>query len=234
MIDLKDLLENISTDWKDVLINIYSQNLEYFIQLEKNLNNEIELYNNLLEICPPPKLIFNCFNQFNLDKLKIIIIGQDPYHGNGQAMGLSFSVPINVKVPPSLKRIYQELETDLNINIDKTSGDLTQWAKQGILFLNTALTVRQGKPASHSKYWIQFTNLLIKFISEKHNGLIFLMWGNHAKKYKSIIDEKKHYFLESSHPSPLARTGWFGCKHFSKTNEILKKNNKIDIKWEMK
>jgi uracil-DNA glycosylase len=230
--NIKTEIENIKTDWKDILLDIYKDNSVYFSDLQEYLNQELEKYNGLLEIYPPANLIFNCFNFFNFNDMKVVLIGQDPYHGPNQAMGLSFSVSKNIKVPPSLKRIYKEIETDLNININKNTGDLTRWANQGVLLLNTALTVRQSKPSSHSKYWIKFTDLIIKYINQNSDKLVFLLWGNHAKKYKEYLDLEKHYILEASHPSPLARTGWFGCKHFSKTNQLLKNNNKNEINWE--
>ena len=231
--NIKTEIENIKTNWKDILLDIYQNESDYFNNLQEQLNQEVDKYKDLLEIYPPANLIFNCFNFFNLNDMKVVLIGQDPYHGPNQAMGLSFSVSKNIKVPPSLKRIYQEIETDLNIQMNKNNGDLTSWANQGILLLNTSLTVRQSKPSSHSKYWIKFTDLIIRYINQNSEKIVFLLWGNHAKKYKNYIDSEKHYVLEASHPSPLARTGWFGSKHFSKTNQILKNNNKNEINWEI-
>lgn len=231
MINLSEEINNINSDWKEILLTVCKNNNSYINNLQNYLIEEGKLYDNLIKILPPKNLIFNCFNYFNFNKLKVVILGQDPYHGINQAMGLSFSVGKNIKLPPSLKRIYKEIESDLNIAKDYNNGDLTNWAKQGVLLLNTALTVREGNPGSHSKIWIEFTNEIIKYINEHSEGIVFLLWGNHAKKYKSFVDLNKHYCLEASHPSPLARNGWFGCKHFSKTNEILKNNNKSVIDW---
>ena len=170
-------------------------------------------------------------NICEFNNLKVILLGQDPYHQKGQAMGLSFSVPENIKIPPSLVNIYKELKTDCNLQL--LHGDLTKWAKQGVLLLNTSLTVRESCPNSHQKYWRPFTDNLIKYISDNKEGLVFLLWGGHAKNKKKLIDFNKHYVLEANHPSPLSanRGGWFGCKHFSKTNDFLQKNGKKEICW---
>lgn len=204
---------------------------EYFNNLDLFLQKDISTYGESLEIFPPRNMVFNCLNICKLDEIKVVILGQDPYHQKGQAMGLSFSVPENIKLPPSLKNIYKELENDCNII--HNNGDLTEWAKQGVLLLNTALTVRESCPNSHQKYWKPFTDNLITYISENREGVIFLLWGGNAKDKRKLIDINKHYVLEANHPSPLSanRGGWFGCKHFSKTNEILKKNNKKEIRW---
>ena len=153
-------------------------------------------------------------------------MGQDPYHQEGQAMGLCFSVPVDIKIPPSLVNIFKELYQDLGIQ--KIDGDLTSWAKQGVLLLNSSLSVRESCANSHSKLWKDFTDNAIKYISDEREGIIFILWGTNAKSKKKFIDDNKHYILESNHPSPLSanRGGFFGCKHFSKCNEILLRNNK--------
>ena len=181
------------------------------------------------------------FNLCPLNKVKVIILGQDPYHNiketySGtmipEAMGLSFSISNDIKKrPPSLRNIIKELNNDLGTNNDFT--DLTKWCQQGVLLLNSSLTVRQGKPGCHLKLWEKFTNSLIKAISDDYSGIVFLLWGNYAKSKLDLINLNKHYCLTATHPSPLSanRGGWFGCKHFSKANEILKKINKEPIEW---
>ncbi|MBK7939918.1 MAG: uracil-DNA glycosylase [Lewinellaceae bacterium] len=182
-------------------------------------------------IYPPGPLIFNAFNQTPFDKLKVVILGQDPYHNPGEAMGLCFSVPKGVKVPPSLVNIYKEINSDLGLPIPG-HGDLTHWAEQGVLLLNAMLTVEAGLPASHQKIgWQTFTDAVIRRISEQKEGVVFLLWGNFAKGKKALIDQTKHYVLESAHPSPLAGDAFRGCCHFSHTNEILKKQGKEPIDW---
>ncbi|HAW06662.1 MAG TPA: uracil-DNA glycosylase, partial [Rikenellaceae bacterium] len=167
------------------------------------------------------------------EKVKVVILGQDPYHGYGQAMGLSFSVPSDIPAPPSLKNIFKEIESELGI---KMSGrpDLTSWAKQGVLLLNSVLTVRAGAAASHSSIgWQEFTDAVISYISANCNGVVFLLWGNYARSKKPLIDTSRHYVLEAAHPSPLARGAFFGCNHFSQTNEILKSEGKTPIDWQL-
>ena len=173
-------------------------------------------------IYPKGSLIFNAFNQTPFDQVKVVILGQDPYHQPGQAMGLSFSVPADCKIPPSLMNIYKELNKDIGMPIPQT-GDLTKWAKQGVLLLNTALTVRADEPASHSKIgWTQFTDDLIKLLSNEKSDLVFILWGNYASQKQILIDATKHKILKAAHPSPLsAYNGFFGCKHFSRANKYL-------------
>lgn len=184
-------------------------------------------------IYPPAKLTFNAFNLTPLNSLKVILLGQDPYHQPRQAMGLSFSVPSGVRVPPSLINIFKELHTDLGVK-PCASGDLSKWAKQGVLLLNSILSVEANKPASHSNFgWQTFTDAVIKKLSDEKNGLVFLLWGNFARAKKALIDTQKHFVLEAAHPSPLARTGFLGCKHFSKCNEILKQLGKSPIEWDL-
>lgn len=240
-LDIKKLIEGLETNWKDILVKILDENNLDFLKLNEFLNNEIKTYKGFPDIFPPQNLIFNSFNKFNVEELKVVIIGQDPYHQKGQAMGLSFSVPTHMKIPPSLKNIYKEILNDLGLSTTESSnkfthGDLTCWTDQGVLLLNTALTVRESAPNSHYMYWKFFTNALIKHITSQHKNIIFMLWGNNSKKIKNIInplDISNHYFLEANHPSPLSanRGGWFGSKHFSKSNEILTKLKKEKIEW---
>ena len=176
--------------------------------------------------------IFNAFNQTPFNKVKVVILGQDPYHGSGQAMGLSFSVPKGVKPPPSLVNIFKELKSDIGLPIP-TQGDLTPWAKQGVLLLNAVLTVRENEPASHAKIgWMHFTDAVIRKISDEKKGVVFLLWGKFAEQKQTLIDETKHFVLKAAHPSPFsADKGFFGCKHFSKTNELLAKQGLQVINW---
>ncbi|EOH7148474.1 uracil-DNA glycosylase [Campylobacter coli] len=225
-INIEDI--KINDDWKEFLKEEFSKN--YFLEIKKHY---IQALNNNAIIYPPANLTFNAFNLTPLDGLKIVLLGQDPYHQPNQAMGLSFSVPYGVKIPPSLLNIYKELKTDLNIEPSK-SGDLSSWAKQGILLLNSILSVEAGKPASHSSWgWQEFSDAVISKLSLEKSGLIFMLWGNYAKSKKALIDTNKHFILEAAHPSPLARTGFLGCKHFSKANEILRNLGKNPINWQL-
>ena len=183
-------------------------------------------------IFPTENLIFSAFQRTPLDKLKVVIIGQDPYHGESQANGLCFSVLDDVKYPPSLRNIFKELKADVGIE-KPTSGNLESWAGQGILMLNTTLTVRKSKPGSHQKKgWEEFTDSVMKIISDQKKDVIFLLWGNFAQSTTNLIDIEKHHFLKSSHPSPFsAHRGFLGCKHFSKTNKILESIDRNPIDW---
>ena len=168
-----------------------------------------------------------------MDKVKVVILGQDPYHGPGQAMGLSFSVPDNVPAPPSLKNIFKEIESDLGIRMSGRPN-LEKWASQGVLLLNAILTVRAGVAASHSKIgWEEFTDAVIKYLSDNCNGIVFLLWGNFARSKKALIDSSRHYVLEAAHPSPLARGAFFGCRHFSQTNNIMISRGLAPIDWQL-
>lgn len=200
----------------------------YFAELKEKLLEEKKLYT----IYPPSGLIFNALNTTPLERVKVVILGQDPYHGPGQAMGLSFSVPKGVALPPSLKNIYQEINTELGISIP-TSGDLTYWAQQGVLLLNAFLTVRAGQPASHQKLGREhFTDAVIKAVSDTNEHVVFLLRGNFARSKKVLIDTSKHLVLESPHPSPFSvHSGFFGNNHFSKTNEYLETHNIKSIDW---
>ncbi|CDG56709.1 Uracil-DNA glycosylase, family 1 [Campylobacter coli 76339] len=225
-INIEDI--KINDDWKEFLKEEFNKN--YFLEIKKRY---IQALNNNAIIYPPANLTFNAFNLTPLDELKIVLLGQDPYHQPNQAMGLSFSVPYGVKIPPSLLNIYKELKTDLDIEPSK-SGDLSSWAKQGILLLNSILSVEAGKPASHSSWgWQEFSDAVISKLSLEKSGLIFMLWGNYAKSKKALIDTNKHFILEAAHPSPLARTGFLGCKHFSKANEILRNLGKNPINWQL-
>jgi len=218
---------NIEKGWKDIL----SQEFEkpYFKELIQFVDTEYQT-----TVCYPKKNeIFNAFNTCAFDNLKVVIIGQDPYHGIGQANGLCFSVNNTITIPPSLKNIFKELHTDINKPISQ-NGNLISWAKQGVLLLNATLTVRANEAGSHQKKgWEQFTDAVIKKISDNKKDIVFLLWGGFAKKKGTKIDKAKHHILLSGHPSPLSanRGYWFGNKHFSKTNEFLKMKNKTKINW---
>ena len=218
-------VNKLKTNWKDILIKIISNLSELEkIQIEKE-NGKI--------IYPPLNLIFNAFNQFNFEELNIIIIGQDPYHGESQANGLSFSVNDEIKIPPSLKNIFKEIYNDLEEPfILPKSGNLEYLAKQGILLLNNTLTVEKSKPNSHRKYWQGFSKEIIEYICKNSSFKIFLLWGGNAKSMKKYITGN-HYYLESNHPSPLSanKGGWWGNKHFSKCNEILFELGDEQIDW---
>ncbi|MBP5636755.1 MAG: uracil-DNA glycosylase, partial [Bacteroidales bacterium] len=184
-------------------------------------------------IYPPGGQIFRAFELTPVDKVKVVILGQDPYHNPEQAMGLSFSVPAGVPAPPSLKNIFKEIENDLGIHMSG-SPDLTPWARQGVLLLNAMLTVQAGAPASHrGKGWEQFTDAVIKYISDNCNGVVFLLWGGFARNKRDLIDTSRHFILEAAHPSPLAGGAFFGCRHFSRTNEILINEHKTPINWQL-
>ncbi len=208
----------------------------YFQTTEgKQLEEKVKLAyaNSTIEVYPSQKDIFKAFELTSFSDLKVVIIGQDPYHGAKQANGLCFSVSDNVKIPPSLKNIYKEINTDLKIPISN-SGNLESWAKQGILLLNTCLTVEAGKPGSHKNFnWELFTDYIIKEISNKKNDVVFLLWGNFAIKKAQLIESSKHFILEAAHPSPLARGAFFGCQHFSKTNNFLKEKGLKEIDWQI-
>lgn len=184
-------------------------------------------------IYPPKEFIFNAFNLCKPSNLKVIIIGQDPYHNAGEAMGLAFSVPNGIKIPPSLKNIFKEICDDLDCDIfTSRSSDLTSWANQGVLLLNTALTVEQNRPTSHSKIgWQIFTAGVIRTINAKFDHCVFMLWGNHAKNLASLIDPNRHMILKAAHPSPLARGAFFGSHHFSQCNAYLLAHGKSQINW---
>jgi uracil-DNA glycosylase len=182
-------------------------------------------------VYPPGALVFNAFNLTPYNQLKVVILGQDPYHGPGQAEGLCFSVPQGIKPPPSLVNIFKELKTDLGIT-PPNHGSLVKWAQRGVLLLNASLTVNAGEANSHAKCgWQTFTDAVIKKISDDKEGIVFLLWGNFARAKKVLIDTNKHFVLEAAHPSPLSGGAFFGSRHFSQTNEVLKKQGKEPIDW---
>lgn len=217
---------HIEESWRETLRDEFEA--PYFIQLKEFLKKEKKFY----RIFPPGSQIFSAFNYTPLTAVKVVIIGQDPYHGAGQAQGLCFSVPDGVTIPPSLINIYKELNNDLGIPIPK-SGNLEKWARQGVLLLNATLTVRAGQAGSHQgKGWEVFTNTAIKTISDLRAGVVFLLWGKYAQEKQSLIDTRKHFILKAPHPSPFsANRGFFGCKHFSKTNQLLEENGLEPIDW---
>ncbi len=186
-------------------------------------------------IYPPGALIFNAFNQTPFNKVKVVILGQDPYHGPGQAHGLSFSVPNGVKPPPSLVNVFKEIQQDIGVAMPLQYGNLTRWAEQGVLLLNAALTVRSNEPFSHAKFgWAEFTDAVIQKLSDEKSGIIFLLWGKFAQEKQGLIDETKHHVLKAAHPSPFSvDKGFYGCKHFSKTNELLVKQGLSPIDWKL-
>jgi uracil-DNA glycosylase len=206
------------------LHSFYFANLQDFVTKERKEK----------VVFPPERFVYEAFNKTPFDQVKVVLIGQDPYHGAGQAHGLSFSVPADVKLPPSLRNIYKELRDDLGI-APALFGDLSQWAEQGVLLLNATLTVREGEAGSHqNKGWEQFTDAVIRILSERKTGLVFLLWGNYAQKKTALIDASKHHILCSAHPSPLsAHQGFLGNKHFSKTNALLAKSGKTPIDWQL-
>jgi uracil-DNA glycosylase len=218
----------ISAGWKKALSNEFKK--DYFLGIVDLLKIEIE---SKQVIYPPGPLIFNAFNNTDLKDVKVVIIGQDPYHGPNQAHGLSFSVQKGIKPPPSLVNIYKEIENDLGINMPRHYGDLTQWAQQGVLLLNASLTVRANQPNSHASIgWQIFTDAVINMLNSQKKNIVFLLWGNFAKEKGAHIDEGRHLVLKAMHPSPFAADkGFFGCRHFSKANEYLVKNGIDPIDW---
>jgi len=220
----------IEDSWKQVLKQEFSK--PYFQQVVTFLKTE-KVQKKV--IYPPGSLIFNAFNQTPFDNVRVVLLGQDPYHGAGQAHGLCFSVQDGVQPPPSLINIYKEIEADIGVGMPARYGNLTKWAQQGVLLLNAFLTVRANEPASHSKIgWEEFTNSVIKKISDEKQGVVFLLWGKFAQQKQELIDETKHFVLKAAHPSPFsADKGFFGCRHFSKTNELLIKQGFEPIDWKL-
>lgn len=221
MIDMR-----IEKSWKDALADEfgkpYFESLVHFLRKEKSEGRTVY---------PPESQIFRAFDLTPLQDVKVVILGQDPYHGPGQAHGLSFSVPHGIAAPPSLKNIFKEIESDLGVRMSGCPN-LEKWAEQGVLLLNAVLTVRGGEAASHSKIgWEEFTDAVIRCISERTDGVVFMLWGNFARSKRELIDASRHYVLEAAHPSPLARGAFFGCSHFSKANEMLASQGKKPIDW---
>jgi len=224
---MSEVNPQIEPSWGKVLKKEFEA--DYFKALKDFLMNEKKT----TTIYPPGKRVFAAFNHTPFDAVKVVIIGQDPYHGAGQAIGLAFSVADGIKHPPSLVNIFKELENDLNIPYPK-SGNLEPWADQGVLLLNATLTVRANEAGSHqNKGWERFTDATIKAVSENRTGVVFLLWGRFAHAKEALIDASKHHILKAAHPSPLARGAFFGCKHFSKTNAILRKEGLSEINWRL-
>lgn len=218
----------IEESWKEVLKDEfqqpYFQTLANFLRTEKNAGKKIY---------PPGSLIFNAFNTTPFNDVKVVILGQDPYHNPSEAMGLSFSVPHGVRKPPSLQNIYKELHDDLGVPIPQ-HGDLTKWARQGVFLLNAMLTVEHNKAGSHKDAgWQNFTDAVIRTLSEQRQGLVFMLWGSFARSKKVLIDPARHLVLEAAHPSPLARGAYFGSRHFSKANQYLQQQGKMPIDWSL-
>lgn len=218
----------IEQTWKNALASEFEK--PYFASLVRFLHAERQAGR---RVFPPGSQIFRAFELTPVQQVKVVILGQDPYHGPGQAHGLSFSVPEGVQAPPSLKNIFKEIETDLGIRM---SGypNLENWARQGVLLLNAVLTVRCAEAASHSKIgWQEFTDAVIRYISDNCEGVVFMLWGNFARTKSELIDHSRHCVLEAAHPSPLARGAFFGCRHFSKANEYLTSTGCTPIDWKL-
>jgi uracil-DNA glycosylase len=218
----------IHPSWKELLMQEFESS--YFSSLKEFLVDEKKKH----IVFPPGKLIFNAFDKTPFDKVKVVILGQDPYHGSGQAHGLCFSVPFGVNPPPSLVNIFKEIHSDLGISIP-IHGNLESWAVQGVLLLNATLSVRKDQAGSHQgKGWEQFTDSVIRKISGNKEGVVFLLWGKYAQAKEKLIDTTKHHILSAPHPSPFSvHTGFFGCRHFSRTNEILRQRGNDPINWKL-
>lgn len=220
----------IESSWKEVLENEFEKDhmekLRSFLQIQLNAGRIIY---------PPKNLIFNAFKHTPFHSVKVVILGQDPYHGINQAHGLSFSVQKGVVIPPSLQNIFKELQAEIKDFQYPKHGDLTHWADQGVLLLNATLTVEAAKPGSHQNQgWEQFTDRVIKTLSDKRTGIVFLLWGKYAQAKSVLIDKEKHFVMTAAHPSPFsAYNGFFGCDHFRKTNEILEKNGQSPVDWQI-
>jgi uracil-DNA glycosylase len=218
----------IEQSWKVALAPEFGK--PYFEQLVRFLHQEKAAGK---VIYPPGSQIFRAFELTPLDQVKVVILGQDPYHNPGEAMGLSFSVPDGVRMPPSLRNIFAEIESDLGVRMSGRPN-LENWARQGVLLLNSILTVEAGKAASHRGIgWQEFTDAVIRTLSERREGIVFLLWGNFAKAKAALIDPSRHHVLQAAHPSPLAGGAFFGCRHFSKTNQILVSEGKTPIDWQL-
>lgn len=218
----------IEDGWKTVLMDQFQS--PYFGALKEFLLEEKKKYT----IYPPGRLIFHAFQRTPFEMVKVVLLGQDPYHGRGQAHGLCFSVPKGIPKPPSLVNIFKELNSDLSVPVPE-HGNLEKWADQGVLLINASLTVRDGQAGSHqNRGWETFTNRVIELVSQKKNGVVFLLWGRFAQAKESLIDGTRHLVLKAAHPSPLsAHNGFFGCRHFSRTNEYLLQQGKSGIDWSL-
>ncbi len=218
----------IEEGWKEALAPEFEK--PYFADLVRFLHEEKDRG---VRMYPPGSQIFHAFDLTPPDKVKVVILGQDPYHKPGQAMGLSFSVPDSVPAPPSLRNIFKEISSDLGIQMSGRPN-LEPWARQGVLLLNSILTVRAGQALSHSKIgWETFTDAVIRYLSDSKNGLVFLLWGRYARSKKELIDTTRHHVLEAAHPSPLAGGAFLGCRHFSQTNKILEEEGLEPIDWQL-
>ncbi|TYR37596.1 uracil-DNA glycosylase [Sphingobacterium phlebotomi] len=223
------MAERYDSSWEPILKPLFRQDymrsLSAFVQHERRQ----------AQVFPPETLVLNAFRLTPFDNIKVVILGQDPYHNDGQAHGLSFSVPKGMALPPSLKNIYTELVSDISGFQYPTSGDLTKWAEQGVLLLNATLTVRAHQAASHQRRgWEEFTDQVIHLVSQKLENVVFMLWGSYAQKKSMLIDPKKHLILKAVHPSPLsAHRGFFGCKHFSQANAYLQSKGRQPIDWQI-
>lgn len=219
----------IEASWKEALAAEFVK--PYFAEIKSAL---LEARERGSEVYPRGSLIFNAFNSTPLSEVKVVILGQDPYHQPNQAMGLSFSVPRDVKIPASLRNVYKELARTIDGFVVPKHGDLSHWAEQGVLMLNASLTVERDKAASHAKIgWQQFTDAVIKTISDRCEGVVFMLWGNFAKQKADLIDKSRHYILTAVHPSPLAGNGFIGSNHFVQANELLSQQSKAPIDWQV-
>ena len=225
---MQSINPQIEDSWKQILKDEFESG--YFTELTAFLREEKKNY----IIYPPGPEIFSAFNLTPFNKVKVVILGQDPYHGPNQAHGLCFSVPEGIPKPPSLVNIFKEIKSDLGITVP-ANGNLTRWATQGVLLVNAILTVRADTPTSHqNKGWEKFTDAVIRNLSDKRKNLVFLLWGNYAQAKESLIDNSRHFILKAAHPSPLsASRGFFGCRHFSRTNEILEELGLNAIDWNL-
>lgn len=217
----------IAESWKKRLESEFEK--PYFADLVNFVKQEYQTQ----QVYPPGRLIFNAFDKCSFEQTKVVILGQDPYHGPNQANGLSFSVNDGVSIPPSLQNIFKEIKEDLGKPLPR-SGNLERWAQQGVLMLNATLTVRANQAGSHqNKGWERFTDAVIKCISDEREGVVFMLWGSYAQKKGEVIDGSKHLILKAKHPSPMAANygGWFGCRHFSQANNYLKARNLTEIDW---
>ena len=218
----------IENSWKNALAGEFEK--PYFASLVRFLHQEKAAGK---VIYPPGGEIFRAFDLTPVDQVKVVILGQDPYHGPGQAMGLSFSVRDGIPAPPSLKNIFKEIEDDMGVRMSG-STNLEKWARQGVLLLNSVLTVQAGIPTSHGNIgWQEFTDAVIRYLSAERSGLVFLLWGRYAQEKSALIDTSRHHVLLAAHPSPLARGAFFGCRHFSKTNQILQSEGLAPIDWQL-
>lgn len=220
--DISKEIDKIYTDWRSVL-------KQYIDKYKDSIQSQINKDTVDNTVYPPSELIFNAFNRFNSKELKVVLIGQDPYINKGEAMGLSFSVPKECKMPPSLRNVFKELEAEFGEQ--RTNKDLSDWTDQGVLLLNASLTVRKGESLSHMKIWKEYTTDIIKHIASNYKNIVYILWGDFARKYSKLLDSNANLILEWSHPSPLCRKPFVGNNHFKKCNEYLSKIGKESIKW---